>query len=125
MNFSRKLRPGKALSVFVHDLKKLLGYACGVRSRCCFHDQLLLHQFFAGLPETISRQLWSTGKTKALDNAIERVRLQFTIDPQDPIAAVIDRSSSEQYVFQEQIKTLTEQVAALTVMTPKETINQQ
>ena len=120
----RKLRPGEALSVFVHDLKKLLGHAMPDLDAAS-RDQLLLHQFLAGLPETISRQLRSTGETKALDKAVERARLLFTIDSQDPVAAITDRSSSELNVLQEQIKTLTEQVAALKVMTRKERIDQQ
>ena len=66
----RKLRLGEAISVFVHDLKKLLGHAMpdldsGAR------DQLLLHQFLAGIPDAISRQLRASGETKSLPDAVE------------------------------------------------------
>ena len=47
------MRPGEALAVFVHDLKKLLKQAMpglDVPAR----EQLLLHQFLAGIPESVS-----------------------------------------------------------------------
>ena len=45
----RKLRPGEALSVFVHDVKKLLEQAMPGLDKPA-RDQLLLHQFLSGLP---------------------------------------------------------------------------
>lgn len=43
----RKLRPGEAIPVFVHDLKKLLEMAIpGINKEA--KDSLLLHQFVAG-----------------------------------------------------------------------------
>ena len=55
----RKLRPGEALSVFYHDLKKLLGLAMPNLDPAG-QKQLLLHQLLAGLPTTVSRQLVAT-----------------------------------------------------------------
>ena len=75
----RKLRPGEALSVFVHDAKKLLDQAMPKLEKNA-REQLLLHQFLGGLPETISRQLRATGEVKTLDTAIARARLLMTID---------------------------------------------
>ena len=52
----RKLQPGEAISVFVHDLKKLLEQAMlGLEKPA--QDTLLLHQFLAGIPENVSPQL--------------------------------------------------------------------
>ena len=48
-----KLRPSESLSIYVHDLKKLLDQAMpGVEKVA--RDQLLLHQILAGLPEAVS-----------------------------------------------------------------------
>lgn len=44
----RKLRPGEALSVFVHDLKKLLEQAMLLLNKAG-REPLLLHQFLAGV----------------------------------------------------------------------------
>ena len=59
----RKLHPGEALPLFVHDLKRLLEQAmpdldAGAR------EQLLLHQFLAGIPSSVGKQLRTTGDTK-------------------------------------------------------------
>ena len=65
----RKMRPGEVLSIFVHDLKNLLEQAMprlDIKGR----DQLLLHQFLAGIPDAVSKQLSATGKTKMLDAAV-------------------------------------------------------
>ena len=43
-------------------------------------EQLLLHQFLAGLPSAISKKLRSVGDTRALDTTVERVRLLMTIE---------------------------------------------
>ena len=44
-----KLRPGETLSVFVHELKKLLDQAMpSLDVDAC--DQLVLHQFLGGIP---------------------------------------------------------------------------
>ena len=52
----RKHLPGKALSVFIHHLKKLLLQAMpDLDTTTC--DQLLLHQFMAGLPQAVNQQL--------------------------------------------------------------------
>ena len=52
----RKVRPGEALSVFVHDLKKLLEQAMPGLDKTV-RDKLILHQFLAGLPNVTSKQL--------------------------------------------------------------------
>ena len=50
----RRLQPGESLLVFVHDLKRLLGQAMrDVQGTT--RDQLLRHQFLAGLPTQVSK----------------------------------------------------------------------
>ena len=42
-------------------------------------EQLLLHQFLAGLPPAVSRQLRPTEDTKTLEEAVEHARLLLVI----------------------------------------------
>ena len=51
---NRRLQPGEALSVFVHDMKMLQAMP---RLDNKVRDQLLLHLFLTGLPSLLSRQL--------------------------------------------------------------------
>ena len=106
-----KLRPGEALSVSVHAMKKLLEQAMpSLDKPAC--DQLLLHQFLAGLPDNISRQLRATGEMKMLDAAVARARLLMTIDDHGQSAAVANQPN-EVELLREQVALLTEQVATL------------
>ena len=68
---TRKLQPGKALSLFVQDLKQKPQQAMpdvGGTAR----DQLLLHQFLAGLPVQICKQLRAAGDVTSMETALER-----------------------------------------------------
>ena len=77
-------------------------------------DQLLLYQFLAGIPASVSRQLRATGVTKALAETVERIRLLMTIDSQDRSAALMSTEKpSEISALREQVGMLTEQVTAL------------
>jgi len=112
----RKLRPGEALSLFYHDLKKLLSLAMPTLE-AAGQKQLLLHQLLAGLPTAVSRQLRATGDTNDIDNVLERARLLLMMDEQQQLAAVSEGSSKptgELQHLQQQIAELTEQVAMLT-----------
>lgn len=111
----RKLRPGEALSVFVHDIKKLLNQAMPDLEETA-RKQLLLHQFLGGLPESVSRQLRATGEVGTLETAITRARLLMTIDDPGRAAAVTEKPS-EIDALKEKIVLLTEQVAALSTTT--------
>ena len=84
---SHKLRPGEALSVFVHEL----------------NDRLLLHQFLGGIPTAVSRQLRATGETKTLAVAVERARLLLALDERNQTAAVSHTTSSELKGLQDQV----------------------
>ena len=114
----RKIRPGESLSLFLHDLKRLLDQAMpGLEANA--REQLLLHQFMAGLPDTISSQLRATGDTKQA--TVERARLLKTIIDKNAhtTAAVTTGGSEEVKELKEQIAELTQQVAALTMTAPK------
>ena len=66
-------------------MKKLLDQAMPGLDKPA-RDQLLLHQFLVGVPETVSRQLRATGETTNLDTTIERARLLMTVDTQHTAA---------------------------------------
>ena len=110
---SRKLRPGEALSVFVHELKKLLDQAMpGLDATA--RDQLLLHQFLGGIPSTVSRQLRATGETKMLATTVKRARLLSTLDETGTNqSAAVTPAAGEFEVLEDQVAALTEQVAVL------------
>ena len=62
----RKMLPGEAISLYLHELKMLLDQAMPVLAAEA-KQQLLVHQFLAGLPVSVSQQLRATGDTKVLD----------------------------------------------------------
>jgi len=103
----KKLRPGEAISMFAHDLKKLLDIAIpGMNKEA--RDPLLLHQFVAGLPEPIMKQVRASGEVKTLEAAITRSQLLMTIDSQ--LVSAVKEVSKEHSELQE----LTAKVALLT-----------
>ena len=81
----RKLQPGEALSVSVHDLKKLIDQAIPDMVKEV-KESLLLHQFLSGLPSPITRQLRALGELKTLEAAMTHARLLMTIDA-EPIGS--------------------------------------
>ena len=111
---ARRLRPAESLPVFVHSLKRLLGQAMpdveeGTRK------QLLRHQFLASLPAAISKQLRATGEIDDLEKMVDRAKLLLTLDHEERAATVgPPMPSSDVLLLQQQVATLTEQVAALT-----------
>ncbi len=116
----RKLRPGEALSLFVHELKKLLEQAMPELESTA-RQQLLLHQFLAGLPATVSKQLRASGDTKEIDDVVERARLLMALEDQEQATAVVSSAeASEVRQLKDKISELTEQVAALASMRAKQ-----
>ena len=115
----RLMLPSETLPLFLHDLKRLLDQAMpGLPNKA--REQLLLHQFLAGLPSTLSKQLCSSGDTKALDATVERAQLLISIEKdheQKGVAPISqdDRGSklSEVTELKTQLVELSEQVAAL------------
>ena len=84
--------------------------------------QLVLHQFLAGLPSTVSRQLRAAGETKNLETAVERAKLLLALGEQDnvkPAAAVSEQDDSLE-LLRTQMTKLTEQVAALSTSSRRE-----
>ena len=72
--YRRKLLPGEPLSVFAHELKRLMDQAmpdadAGTRK------QLLTHQFLTGIPDEVSKQLRAAGETDDLERIIQRAKL--------------------------------------------------
>ena len=115
----RKLCPGKAISVYVHDLRKLLPHALPEAVNDA-KESLLLHQFLAGIPEATARKLRALGEVTTLDKVMTCARLPMTIDS-EPVATIADKNPSplaekpnETQLLREQIAVLTEKVATLT-----------
>ncbi len=91
----RKRRPGEALAVFLHDLKRLLEQAMPELSDKKAKEQLLLHQFLSGLPPAVGRQLRATGDTTKLDTVAERARMLMALDTQACQATAAIANASE------------------------------
>ena len=112
----RMLMPGESLSMYVHQLKQLLGQAMPDIS-ADVKEQLLLHQFLTGLPQEVSKQLRATGATSTLAGAVERAKLLMTIDHHGETAAITTKQP-EFLQLQQQLTDLSEQVAALSLHQP-------
>ena len=106
----RKLQPGKAISLYVHELWKLLTHALPDLEQAA-REPFLLHQFMAGIPDAISKQLRASGEVTTLNTPITQTRLLMTIDS-DPVA-ILKEKPDEVELLREQVALLTEQVAAL------------
>ena len=116
-NFHRRtMRPGEALAVFVQGLKKFLEQAM-LGLDAPGREQLLLHQFLAGIPEYVSRQLRATGEIKTLGIAVTRARLLMTIDDHGQAAAVTE-GPTEVQLLREQVALLAEHVSTLSTSRP-------
>ena len=102
-----------SVSVFVHDLKELL-----VEKVVC--DQLLLHQFLTGLPDTVSRQIRATGDVKTLDAVVKHSRLLMSLGDSGHAAAVLPETTSKLEQLKEQVEKLTEMVEAIPVRQQRE-----
>ena len=114
--YRRKLLPGEPLSVFVHELKRLMDQAmpdtdAGTRK------QLLTHQFLTGIPHEVSKQLRAAGEIDDLKRIIQRAKLLMTLEQTEKTAAIGKQFTSQQNgaveALKEQVAALTEQVAAL------------
>ena len=111
----RKLRPGEALSLYLHDLRQLIDRAMP-KLDLALKEQLILHQFVAGLPATINRQLRATGDMTNLQSTLERAKLLLSLEEEQKVAAVTPQMGSSCHNVErlvEQVAALTEQVAAL------------
>ena len=76
---TRKLQPGEALSPFVQDLKQKLQHAMPDITSAA-RNQLLLHQFLAGLPVQICKQLQAAGDVTSMKTVLERAQLLMSLE---------------------------------------------
>ena len=86
-----------------------------------FHGQLLLHQFLAGIPGQVSRQLWAMGNATDLQWVVEKDRLLMSIDEQHENAVTPSNAIVESTLgsLQTQNQDLTQLVAALATRSTK------
>eukprot|EP00731_Ephydatia_muelleri_P000732 Em0001g732a len=88
----RKMFPGEALPVFLHDIKQLLEQAMpGLDAKA--KEQLLLHQFVAGLPPAISKPLRAAGNTTDLRSTVERAKLLNAQENKQQTAGKLSKSA--------------------------------
>ena len=97
--------------MFLHELKVLSKKAMPDADTTT-RNQLVFHQFVSGLPSRIGKRLRATGEVSDLDKVLERAKLLMTIEEPQTTAAV---QSNEMQGLRDQISSLTEQVAALSV----------
>ena len=110
----QKLQPGESVSVYLHDLKRLLDQALPDLEANA-RKQVVLHQFMSGLPSNISAQLRAMGDAKELDATVEKARLLLAIGSQTPSpAAAVGAEPNEVQQLKDQLTDLTQQVAVLT-----------
>ena len=110
----RRLLPGESLSVFVHELKRLLDHAMP-KADATMRKTLLTHQFLTGIPVEVSKQLRAAGDIDDLDKLIQRAKLLMALDCGEKTAAVgLKQQTDAVEALQLKMTALTEQVAALT-----------
>ena len=77
-------------------------------------EQLLLHQFVAGLPPAISKPLRAAGNTTDLRSTVERAKLLNALENEQQTAGVTPPSNVNPIPTNAAVEKLTEQVAVLT-----------
>ena len=108
----RKLIPGEALSLFLHDLKQLLDQAMP-KLDAGAKEQLIIHQFLAGLPGTVSKQLRAAGDTTKLQTTFDRAKLLMSLEDEQTVATVSTPAEKPRVSENRVVEQLVEQVAAL------------
>lgn len=103
----RGLHPGEPISVYVHELKKLLDQAIPSLEENA-RGQFLLHQFLAGIPPHVSRAIRAAADVSSLDKAVERARLLMAVETPHIAAVSTDTTHSELQELKGQISLLTE-----------------
>jgi len=77
--------------------------------------QLIIHQFLAGLPVSLNRQLHTSGNTANLDELVERAKILMVVDSGERQTVPVYSGTSEVSELKSLIQELTAQVAALKV----------
>ena len=108
----RAIFPGESIGMYLYELKRLLRQAMPELAEDA-SQQLLIHQFLAGLPAPVSRQLQAVGNTTNLEQIVECAKVLMVVDSSEKVAAV-QSENSEVSSLKAQIQELTEQVAVLT-----------
>ena len=113
----RRLLPSESLSVFSHELKRLIDQAMPTADATT-RQQLLIHQFLAGLPTEVSKRLRAAGEIDDLAKLIQRAKLLMTIDakekPEEKPVAAVQQPIDQVEAITKQVAALTEQIAAIT-----------
>ena len=77
--------------------------------------QLLIHQFLAGLPASLSHQFRASGNTTDLDELVQHGKILMVMNNDERQMAAVHLDASEVSELKSQIQELTAQVAALNV----------
>ena len=77
----RKMQPDESMTMFSYNLKLLNQEMTNLDPAA--RKQLLLHQFLAGLPPAVSRQIGGTGKAMDFEQKVEHARLLIAISEQE------------------------------------------
>ena len=94
----------------MHYLRKLITHALPDLEQAA-KQPLLLHQFLAGIPESIAKQLRASDEVTMLDATITHARLLMTIELE--LVAILTEKPDKMRRFREQVAILAEQVALL------------
>ena len=102
----RVMRPDEPPELYTHRLKRMVDQA-GIEGSAC--DGMVLHQFLAGLPKNISRQLRTVSQTEDLQKTIETAQLLIEIE-KELVVSITEKNTSS---TDPAVADLKKQVAAL------------
>ena len=88
----RAIFPGESIGMYLYELKRLLRQAMPELAEDA-SQQLLIHQFLAGLPAPVSRQLRAVGNTTNLEQIVECAKVLMVVDSSEKVAAVQSENS--------------------------------
>lgn len=74
-----RLYPEEPISVYVHALKKFLDQVILYLDKSA-REQLLLHQFLAGIPSEVSKPIRAASDVKSLDQSTDQSRLMMAVN---------------------------------------------
>ena len=107
----RKLIPGEALSLFLHDLEQLPDQEMP-KLDAGAKEQLIIHQLLVGLPGTVSKQLRAAGDTTKLQATFDRAKLLMSLEDKQTVATVSTPAEKPRVSEICVMEQLVEQVAA-------------
>ncbi|XP_065889767.1 retroviral-like aspartic protease 1 [Dysidea avara] len=98
----RPIFPGESVGMYLYELKRLLQQAMpGLTADA--RKQLLIHQFLAGLPASLSRQLRASGNTADLDELVQRAKILMVVDGGERQTVAVHSGISEVSELKSQI----------------------